>query len=56
MPAAPDADGKHWQTGNYHAIVSKEKRLEEFANENNIWRSAHMAVEEAGAADVMVDR
>ena len=30
--------------------------LEEFANENNIWRSAHMAVEEAGAADVMADR
>jgi len=33
-----------------------EKRLEEFANEHNVWRSAHMAVEEAGAADVMVDR
>jgi len=33
-----------------------EKPLEEFANENNIWRSAHLAVEDAGAADVMVDR
>jgi tetratricopeptide (TPR) repeat protein len=33
-----------------------EKRLEEFGNEHNILRSAHMAVEEAGYADVMVDR
>jgi tetratricopeptide (TPR) repeat protein len=30
-----------------------EKRLQEFSNENNIWRSEHLRVEEAGAADVM---
>lgn len=30
-----------------------EKRIQEFSNENNIWRSEHLRVEEAGAADVM---
>jgi hypothetical protein len=33
-----------------------EKRIEEFANEHNVWRSAHLAVEEEGLTDVMVDR
>ena len=33
-----------------------EKRLETFSNEHNIWRSAHLAVEEAGLSDVLVDR
>jgi tetratricopeptide (TPR) repeat protein len=33
-----------------------EKKLREFANEHNIWQSRHLAVEEAGLADVMVDR
>jgi len=33
-----------------------EKKLETFSNEHNIWRSAHLAVEDAGATDVLVDR
>ena len=33
-----------------------EKKLETFSNEHNLWRSAHLAVEDAGLSDVLVDR
>ena len=33
-----------------------EKKLETFSNGHNIWRSAHLAAEEAGMADVLEER